>query len=284
MNGHRPIMRYHGGKWRLAPWIIQFFPKHRIYVEPYGGAASVLFQNERAFAEIYNDLDKEILNVFQVIRSHKKALRLQRLLALTPYHYNEFRESYKQCKDPVEQARRTIVRSFMGYSSDSATRGVFTGFRSTNFTSGRFSSQDWPNISSCLTFWIDRMRSVCCENRPALKVIGTYDTPDTLFYCDPPYVWSSRHAGNKSAAYKHEMSDDDHRQLAELLHRVKGMVVLSGYESPLYRELYRDWHMESKKCVGQTKRGGRTNIECLWISQKTYKLIGTQSLFSEERP
>lgn len=111
----RPVLRYHGGKWRLAPWICAHFPAHRLYVEPFGGAASVLLRKPRSYGEIYNDLDGEIVNVFRVLRDNGHALRAA--LELTPFAREEFAESYMPHSDPIEQARRTIVRSFQGFGS-----------------------------------------------------------------------------------------------------------------------------------------------------------------------
>ena len=111
----RPILRYHGGKWNLAPWIIRHFPSHRIYGEWYGGAGSVLLQKSRCYSEIYNDLDGEIVNVFRVFRNPAQGRELQRLLQRTPFSREEFEDTYHlSCPDPVEGARRTIIRSFMG--------------------------------------------------------------------------------------------------------------------------------------------------------------------------
>jgi len=109
----RPVLRYHGGKWRLASWIISHFPPHRVYVEPFGGAASVLLRKPRSYAEVYNDMDGEIVNVFRVLRDPARARELERVLRLTPFAREEFELSYIRDEDPIEQARRTIVRAFI---------------------------------------------------------------------------------------------------------------------------------------------------------------------------
>src|SRR3990167_11343170 len=103
----RPVMRYHGGKWRLAPWVIEHFPEHRVYTEAFGGGASVLMRKPRSYAEVYNDLDGEIVNVFRVLRDPSQARELERLLRLTPFARSEFETSYITDGDPLEQARRT---------------------------------------------------------------------------------------------------------------------------------------------------------------------------------
>ena len=115
----RPVLRYPGGKYQLAPWIVQHFPSHQVYVELYGGAGSVLMRKPRAMGEIYNDIDGDVLNVFQVLRDCCQAAELIRLLQLTPYSFSEYKASYEFTEDPVERARRTIFRSFAGIDSDS---------------------------------------------------------------------------------------------------------------------------------------------------------------------
>ena len=110
-----PALRYHGAKFRLARWVMQFFPDHRVYVEPFGGAAGVLLQKPRAYAEVYNDLDDDIANFFRVLRDPDQAEQLIQSLHLTPYARTEFDLSYEDCDQPVERARRTAVRAGMGF-------------------------------------------------------------------------------------------------------------------------------------------------------------------------
>ncbi len=123
-----PVIRYHGGKFRLAPWVIRHFPPHTCYVESFGGAAGVLMQKERAYAEVYNDLDGDIVNLFRVLQLEETREQLTRLLVLTPYARGEFDRAWEPTADPVEQARRTIIRAQMGFGSAGATKGR-TGFR-----------------------------------------------------------------------------------------------------------------------------------------------------------
>src|SRR5690554_5882964 len=112
-----PILRYHGGKWRLAPWITEHFPPHKVYVEPFGGAAGVLCRKTRSDAEVYNDLDAEIVNVFRVLRCEDMALRLARSCQLTPYSRDEFELTQKPCDEPVERTRRTLFRAWASFGS-----------------------------------------------------------------------------------------------------------------------------------------------------------------------
>ena len=125
----RPLLRYHGGKWRLAPWIISHLQPHRIYVEPFGGSASVLLRKPRSHSEIYNDLGGEVVNLFRVLRQPAQARELVRLVRLTPYSRTEFDDSYITAADPIEQARRTLLRSHTGFSTTGVTGRWRVGFR-----------------------------------------------------------------------------------------------------------------------------------------------------------
>jgi len=259
----RPILRYHGGKWRAAPRIIAHFPPHRIYAEPFGGAASVLLRKPRSYAEVYNDLDGEIVNLFRVLREPVQARELIRLLKLTPFARYEFELSYITADDPIEQARRTAVRSFMGFAS-TVTGKWTTGFRNNSTMSGTTPAHDWRNYPDALLATVERLRGVVIENRPALDVIREHDSTRTLHYIDPPYPHETRNDRWAGNAYRYEMADDDHRELAGVLRGVAGAVVISGYSCDLYdQELYPDWRRVSFDTMAD---GAQERIEVLWIS------------------
>src|SRR4051812_38784439 len=126
----RPVLRYHGGKWRSAHRVIPVFSPHRVYVEPFGGGASVLLRKTRAEAEVYNDIDGEVVNVFRVLQDPATAARLRELLVLTPFARDEFLAAYARTDDAIESARRAIARAFMGFGSASFNAKHGTGFRS----------------------------------------------------------------------------------------------------------------------------------------------------------
>lgn len=257
----RPVLRYHGGKWVLAPWVIQHFPEHRVYTEAFGGAASVLLRKERAYAEVYNDLDGEVVNVFRVLRDPTTAAELERLLRLTPFARAEFEQAYEPTSDPVEQARRTIARAYMGFGSAAAS-GRRTGFRSNVTRPYTTPMVDWATYPDQLAAFTERLRGVAIECLPALSVLEKFDGPEALHYVDPPYVFDTRYQGN-GGEYRHELSDQGHRELAATLHELEGMVVLSGYPCDLYDELYGDW-----RCVTRTAfaDGARERTEALWLN------------------
>jgi DNA adenine methylase len=264
----RPVLRYHGGKFRLAPWILSFFPEHVVYVEPYGGAASILLQKKRVGAECYNDLDGNVVNLFRILRDPERALELQRRVELTPFAREEFDWAYEPVTDDIDAAHKLIIKSFMGHGSDSATRACRTGFRS-KLSEGRvLPSVEYSTWSNSIPVFTRRLRGVVIENKPALEVIERMDSPSTLIYCDPPYVHTTRSAlkgrGKKTHGYRHEMDDVDHEALASVLHAVKGMVVLSGYPSALYdRDLYPDWVRHERKHIAD---GGKVRKEVVWLN------------------
>jgi DNA adenine methylase len=275
----RPVLRYHGGKFRLAPWILSFFPRHTVYVEPFGGAASVLLQKPRVGAECYNDLDGTIVNLFRILRDPERALELQHLVELTPFARDEFDWAYEPATSDMDLAHKTIIKSFMGHGSDSATRGCRTGFRS-KLTDGRVlpavEYSTWPEAIPAFT---RRLRGVVIENRNALEVIERMDSTSTLIYADPPYCHSTRSAimgrSAKTHGYRHEMTDDDHRQLAAVLHKCVGMVVLSGYPSDLYdQELFADWVRYERRAVAD---GAKIRTEVVWLNRSCATALEQQA-------
>ena len=266
MNVTRPILRYHGGKFRLAPWIVSLFPAHQVYVEPFGGAASVLMHKVPARSEVYNDIADEIVNVFRVLRDPGQAARLARLIELTPFARAEFDLSYQPSDDPVEQARRTVVRSFMGHGSGAVYSKHATGFR-TGIRGSRNQSVagdllTWPDQ---VPAFVARLRGVSIESRDALYLMARTDGPGTLFYVDPPYPHSTRgSARGVRQKYAQELTDEDHRRLADVLKDLQGMVVLSGYPCELYdRELYADWERHERQALAD---GGRKRTEVVWLN------------------
>jgi DNA adenine methylase len=275
----RPIVRYHGGKWRLAPWIISFFPKtHRVYVEPFGGGGSVLLRKERAYAEIYNDLDGEMVNLFRVVRD--RGAELVRVLELTPFARQEFDLSYEPSTDPVEIARRTLVRASMGFGS-TAVLGGSSGFRVNSNRSHTAPAHDWRNFPGHIPAIIERLRGVVIEHKDALSVMQQHDAVDTLHYCDPPYVHSTRGLRNVHCIkhrYRHEMSDDDHAAFAQAAHDLKGMVVISGYASDLYdRELFADWERFERETHAD---GARDRTEVVWLNKACAEQLHGSGLFA----
>ena len=277
MTPTRPILRYHGGKWKLAPWIISLMPRHRIYVEPFGGGGSVLMRKPRSYAEVYNDRWDVAVNVFRVLRDEAKAERLKIALKLTPFSRTEFMAVGDDSEsDDVERARQTILRSFAGFSSAATNADFSTGFRANSHRSGTTPAHDWAHYPEQIQAFVDRLAGVCIENRDALDLIPQHDSPQTLYFVDPPYVHSTRNMNCGRGSYAFEMSDADHRELAQVLKAARGMVMLCGYDCELYRELYGEWEMVERSALAD---GARERTECLWMNEAA-AVASTQTLFS----
>lgn len=278
----RPVLRWHGGKWLLAPWIINHFPSHRVYVEPFGGAASVLLRKERAYAEVYNDLDGDVVNLFRVLRDAEQARALRHALRMTPFARAEFARAYERSDCPIEAARRLVVRSFMGFGSNghaaTPAGGPSTGFRASSHKSGTTPAQDWANYPDVLPLIADRLRGVFVESKPALEVLRYHDTPMTLHYVDPPYVHETRGKQSQHLVkhmYRHELTTADHIALLAGLRELSGMVVLSGYPHALYDDALADWHRVEREALAD---GARKRIEVLWINPAAWSALERQTL------
>lgn len=256
----RPILRYHGGKWKLAPWIIGHFPPHRVYVEPFGGGGSVLMRKPRAYAEVYNDAWRDVVEVFACMRNPVDAAELERQIRLTPFAREEFELAYERSDNLVERVRRTIIRSFMGHGSESARIDGTTGFRANSNKSGTTPAHDWVNWPNSIRAFTDRLQGVVIENRDALDCIRQHDTPETLTYCDPPYPLETRNVRN---GYVFELTAEDHERLSQVLHECSGMVIVSTYPCPQYDRLFADW--EVRRCAALAD-GARDRTEVLYLN------------------
>lgn len=271
----RPPLRYHGGKWRLAPWLIEHFPRHRTYVEPYGGGGSVLCRKDRSYSEVYNDRWGRVVDVFRVLRNADQAADLRRRIELTPFARDEFEaitdEALSEIDDIVERVRLTIYRSFAGFGSAATNGAHSTGFRANSNRSHTTPAHDWVNYPNAIPAFVERWRGVVIENRDALDVMHQHDGAATLHYVDPPYPHSTRNMRRGNACYSHEMTDDDHRAMAASLRELTGMVVLSGYPCPLYdAELFADWHRVERPALAD---GGRDRIEVIWINDSAWAAL-----------
>lgn len=252
----RPILRWHGGKWRLAPWVMSHFPPHKVYVEPFGGSAAVLLQKRPVETEIYNDRDGEVVGLFRVLRDRPD--ELAGALALTPYARDEYDACYADPVDDLDRARAFVARSFMGMNSKGALEksGFDTRVNPDGFISRLSSLKAVPaEIAAAAA----RFAGVVIENCDAVTLMGRHDRPDCLFYVDPPYVAEKR----SGKYYRHEMDAAAHGALLTALCELEGMVVLSGYENALY-----DRHLTGWQRVEQEARtdGNAKRTEVLWIN------------------
>ena len=278
MKLKRPVLRYPGGKFgnngTVADWIVKHLPPHEMYVEPFGGAASVLLRKARSKGEVYNDLDDRLWNYMRVLRDPEMNEALERLLKLTPYSRTEFEtcRTALPVADPVEMARRTCVMAMMGHGSAGLRNSNSTGFRVAESARRVLASQDWANYPGHLPAFRARLRGVLIENRPWQKIVEKYDGEDTLFYIDPPYLKTTRSA-HVSDGYRHEIGRDEHLELAEWAHASKAKIVLSHYECPTYRACYGQWQTVQREV---TVDSGAKRTEILWFNPEAARTLLVQ--------
>ncbi|MEJ7938192.1 DNA adenine methylase [Acinetobacter baumannii] len=267
-----PLFRYHGGKFRLASWIISHFPHHDTYVEAFGGAASVLLEKKPSRIEVYNDIDDEIVNFFRILRCPIKSKQLKTLIENTPYSRSEFLYAKAPCIDEIERARRLVVKAQMGFGSTGSTKSS-TGFRSDTARGCTDLITIWNRQGSLIEEAAARFKKVMIEKRDALQVIRDHDRPETLFFLDPPYLHECRKLGGD--AYTHEMTNEQHEELIDLLRNVQGKVILCGYDNDLYDQL--GWKKVNKSVSASGQNGSVGRQEILWINPQAEK---QQDLFT----
>lgn len=276
----RPILRWLGGKFRLAPWVVSHFPEHRVYVEPFGGAGSVLLHKPRAYNEIYNDLDGELVNLFRVLRS-ADAPELLRQLRLTPYAREEYWAAFEPCDDPIERARRTVVRSHMAHGTGGARMDRPTGFRTDGVSATTNVAGEWADLPEAMEAIVERLRGVDIEQRPAVELVRRYSGDNVLVYLDPPYLpatrsTKSRKPGERYHTYAFEMTIDDHRELLAACVESDAAIVLSAYPDPLYEELLPGW--QQRRTAARAHRNS-PRTECLWLNPPAVERLGAGPLF-----
>lgn len=274
----RPALRYYGGKWNLAPWIISFFPPHLNYVEPCCGACSVLLQKPRSPLETVNDLDGNVVNFFRVLRDQPD--ELIRKIRLTPWAREEFEICRCPVPDPIETARRFFISALMGVSNqphDQTTGMRFSPRREMYYSLPVMNAIDL--VDEVLVIVCERIRGVQIENEDYKRLIARHDWDTTLIYMDPPYIQETRANGR---VYLQEWSTANHIEAADILHDCQGYVVISGYACPLYADLYErhGWQRHDKEA--QTNSGGK-RVESVWLSPRTAEALARpqqQGLFA----
>lgn len=232
---------WYGGKYSHLDWLLPLLPRTHHYCEPFGGSAAVLLNREPSPVETYNDLDGEVVNFFRVLREHTE--ELIKAIALTPFSREEFELAVSPPDENIsnlERARRFYVRARQARTglAQTATLGRWANCINTSRRGMSGAVSRWLGGIDMLPEIAERLLRVQIENRPAIEVIKLYDSPDTLFYCDPPYAPEAR--GDRRA-YGFEMDEAAHRELAKVLHACRGKVAISGYRCKLMDELYGDW-------------------------------------------
>jgi DNA adenine methylase len=200
------------------------------------------------------------------MRDEVKAKKLEKLLYYTPYSRDEFNNTYiYNAVDEIEQARMTIVRSFMGFGSRSTTSKHRTGFR-ISCRNNHYPHIDFASYPKIITQFTERLRGVIIENRDAMQVMKKFDSKETLHYIDPPYIASLRNKSHAKYAYSKEMTDREHEELCEFVKTLQGYVVCSGYNNDIYNTILDSWAVYSKETIAEK---AKRTVECLWLSPRT---------------
>jgi DNA adenine methylase len=266
-------INWFGGKSRLASTIVQRFPQHHTYVEPFGGSAAVLLAKAPSRVEVYNDINRELVHFFSVLRDPSMFAKLRRAVENTLYARAEFELAAQGTDDPVESARRFIVRSrqsFGGhgkawsYSIKNSHLGMASGVRR------------WQMGIEGLHAAHRRFRDVQIECDDWRTVMSRYDCAETLFYVDAPYHPATRIGGE----YRHELTHRDHRAIVDCVLAMRGMIILSGYDHETYKPLERagwkrvDYHVRTHASDYRTRR-----IESIWLSPSVVNHAENRKLF-----
>lgn len=282
---YSPI-RYLGGKSNLVNTILPLIPKHKIYVEVFGGAGNLLFAKDPLISEIevYNDIDGDLVNFFKVLQDEEKFEKFYRKVVFTPYSRQLWREAHNTLSSETNDIERAY-KFFIRFSQCFGGKGVSWGY-TVRTTRGWMAqtAASWIGKIEKLPLWHERIMRVQIENDSFEKIIERYDTPDTFFYLDPPYIKDTRLSFDD---YEHEMTNEQHELLVDMFLKIKGKAILSGYHHEIYDILVKNgWHVIKrvvpllvKPTKGQ-KRPKRT--ECIYLCPKAASELKEEELFKTQ--
>lgn len=271
----KAIIKYPGSKWSIAEWIINFFPEHHSYLEPFLGSGAVLFNKPRSNIETVNDLDGNVINLFEWIKKDPEQLAHE--IYYTPYARQVYEDAFAAIpEDSLGKAVNFYIRLNMGHGF--RTNGGKVGWK--NDVQGRersYASQDWCNLPEKIMQATERLRGVQIENRPAVELIQRFNFKNVLVYADPPYVLSTRYGKQ----YRYEMDNAGQNDLLDVLLAHKGPVLISGYDNELYNDRLRKWYREETTCYSQVCSKKR---EILWMNFEPCRQMTIDGLMEEKHP
>ncbi|MEH2957803.1 DNA adenine methylase [Candidatus Merdisoma sp. JLR.KK006] len=257
-------MKYPGSKWSIAKWIIDFFPEHHSYLEPFFGSGAILFNKPRSHIETVNDLDGNVINLFEWIKRDPE--RLAHEIYYTPYSRQVYEDAFTLVpEDSLGKAVNFYIRLEMGHGY--RTNGEKVGWK--NDVQGReraYAAQYWCELPERIMQATKRLRGVQIECRPAVELIERFNFPNVLIYLDPPYVLSTRHGKQ----YRCELDDKGQVELLDVALAHKGPLLISGYDNKLYNDRLQNWHREETTCCSQVCSKKR---EVLWMNFEPQKQI-----------
>lgn len=251
----KAVLKYPGAKNRIAGWICKYIPQHRIYCEPFLGSGAVFFNKEPCYNEILNDLDDDIYNFFTVLRNSPNEL-IERINC-TPYARREYESAYSgSAETEIEQARIFAVRCWQGFGCGNRYKN---GFRRGIGVTSPNPAKAWKELPETLMIAAERLKNAQIEKKDAIELIKGMKGEDTFLYIDPPYLMSTR----KKYLYNHEMSDDEHKKLLNVIIKSDCKIMISGYDNPLYAEKLKNWHRAVKSTTAECSI---KRTESLWMN------------------
>lgn len=273
----KPILKYPGAKWKDAAWIVSHLPRWRSYVEPFAGSAAVYLSLPwRPKFAVINDINHEITNLFFVLRSAPE--QLATLISLTPWSREEYNRSYLPTDEPVEKARRTLVRHWMAHGQRSLHKRGWRNAGPDGMGGWVSTYHVWANLPERIIACIDPLRHAEIESKPAMEIIARYNRPHVLLYLDPPYPLGTR-SGNSRRIYADEMVDADHNALLDAVSEHKGAVALSSYPNTVYHSKLVEshgWAVVTKQSMADK---GCARTEALYLNPALVSAMGKPSLF-----
>ena len=251
------VLKYPGGKNKIANWICGFIPSHDVYLEPFFGGGAVFFnKKQKAHIETINDLDSNIFNLFKTLRDQPD--KLIHAIELTAYSRDEYNYAWDEpiTNDNVERARSFAVKCNMAIGAGNRYKN---GFRTGQQKVSPNPAKSWSEYPDALRIAYERLKGVQIEHIDALELIKRYHTKDVFIYLDPPYLLSTR----KGNMYHHEMTDDQHLLLLKEIAKHPAKIMISGYESDMYNSILKNWHKETKSTLAEF---AQKRTECLWMN------------------
>lgn len=262
----KSLLRYPGSKWNLAGRIVELLPEHKTYLEPYFGSGAVLFTKKTSAIETVNDLNDDVVNLFQVIQQEPEALAEK--LFLTPYSRKIYDGAWEvRPEDEIDKALNFVIRSVMSHGFRNIEK---SGWKmDINGRERAYAVKHWNDLPELVQEMTLRLKQVQIECRPAVELIEKHSREDVCMYVDPPYVLSTR----TRKQYTVEMEDHDHEELLDILNQSKAKILLSGYDSELYNKRLRNWERME---FAATAEKGLPRTEILWMN---YQPKGQTKLF-----
>jgi DNA adenine methylase len=267
---------YFGSKNKIALQICNDLPPHNCWVEAFCGSAALTLRKSPAPIEVINDIDNEIVNLFEQLRNNHEALCDS--IELTPYaeqELNNARVHLEQLSN-IERARRFLVQSMMAINGlFGEAKGGFSYSDSYSRNGHDARVNRWNNLPERLRLVVARLKKVRIENKDALKLLKKYKyRPATLIYLDPPYL------GDRTNGYNKDANDENfHRELLKISDEANCMIFISGYENAIYNSILtadKGWDKKTIETSTKDSKGQSHNrTEVIWMNKHYINALKT---------